>query len=83
MLPFLKHKKSSTGIAMAIQKKDGSIEPELETVGEEMSLLESCQAMIDAIHAKDAEKLAMAFEEAFEALESKPHEEAESEEEIE
>lgn len=79
MLPFLKPKQIGSVIIAARQKKNGQIESEgaeNESSPEFMSAIES---LISAVHAKDAKAAAEAFEDAFEALEAQPHEEAEHE----
>lgn len=78
MLPFLKPDKAAA-VIIAKRKKNGSQEIE-ETVEDMPELKAAVEDLISAVHAKDASRAMSAFKAAFLALESKPHEEAEHEE---
>lgn len=74
MLPFLQPKKMA-GIIMAKVKPEGGV----ETTGEEGEMdhgfLAAAEALISAIHSKDAGAVAKALHEAFEIADAMPHEE--------
>ncbi len=74
MLPFLKNRRVA-GTVMEYRKPDGASEkaPEDE---QDQSLISCAEAAIRAINAKDAEALAKAFQDAFDVMESQPHDEA-------
>lgn len=75
-LPFL-NKKKDAGIAGTIMQKRAPDAPDASEPEVESYSLEDCsQDIIDAIHALDAKALAKALQEAFEKMESQPHEEA-------
>ena len=78
MLPFLKPKMVA-GLIISKRKSDGAPQ-ESHSEGNENEGIEACaEALIRAMHAKDAKGVAAAFKDAFEILESEPHEEASEE----
>ncbi len=77
MLPFLKSKQArSAGIIMAVRKPEGGMEESNELEQHDNYGLRSCaEALIKAIESKDASAVASALQDAFDVMESKPHEE--------
>lgn len=77
MLPFLKNKNiSAPGITIKTRAPDE--QPEAEESNDSSAAIESCaQELIRAIHAKDVKAAAAALEDAFQILDSMPHEEGE------
>ncbi len=74
MLPFLKPK-TIAGLIISKRKPDGSVE-EQHTQGEEDTGLDSCsEALIRAVHSKDARAVSSALKHAFELLELQAREE--------
>ncbi len=74
MLPFLKPK-SVAGLIISRRKPDGSTE-EQHSEGNEGEGLDACsEALIRAVNAKDAKSVSAAIRDAFQILESEPHEE--------
>lgn len=76
MLPFLKKKEvPAAGLIVKTRAPD---EKPNENQDDSHIAIESCaQELIRAIHAKDAKAAAMAIKDAFDILESMPHEESE------
>lgn len=73
MLPFLK--KKDTPAAGLIIKTRTPDEP-AESEDDSSAAIESCaHALINAVHARDAKSVAAAMKDAFDILESQPHEE--------
>jgi len=67
-----------TGIIMAVRKAEGGFADADEPKESENYGLEHCaKSILAAIDAKDASQLAKALKDAFDVLESQPHEEAE------
>ena len=75
MLPFLKIRKNDGGIATQIRNPDeDKAEPSHDGMqGVEVAMKELC----DAMEAKDHKKMAIALKDAFEILDSMPHDEGE------
>lgn len=76
MLPFLKNKNqpSVAGLIMKTRAPDES--PEQEDSEDSSAAIESCASeIIRAVHAKDPKAVAAALKDAFDILESMPHEE--------
>ncbi len=69
MLPFLKPKRMA-GIIVAKAKPEGGMEPMNEEGESAPDLMNIAQDLISAVHAKDADAVAMALHEAFECLSS-------------
>lgn len=63
MLPFLKAKKLGS-ILMARHKPDGGMEPMNEEGEHKPELMSAAEALISAIHAKDATAVAQALKDA-------------------
>lgn len=77
MLPFLKDKNSKGVAALIIKNRAPDEKPE-ESQDDNSAAIDSCaSALIDAVHAKDVKAVAAALQDAFEILESMPHEESE------
>lgn len=77
LLPFLKNKeKSISGLIIKTRNPD---EPKQEEPQDESVLaIEACaDDLIKAVHAKDVKAAAQAMKDAFDILESLPHEEVE------
>lgn len=72
MLPFLKPK-TVAGVIVSKRKPDGGQETSDETPGLDGGLQAAAQDLIDAVHAKDAERTASAIRAAFEILDAEPH----------
>lgn len=78
-LPFLK-KRPVAGLIMEYRKPDGfSDKAPTEEDQSDQGLTSCAEAAIRAVHAKDAAALAKAWQDAFEIMESRPHDEAGSE----
>ena len=75
MLPFLKPK-TVAGLIISKRKPDGGSEESHSEGNENDSIEASAEALIRAVHAKDAKAVASAMRDAFQILESEPHEEA-------
>lgn len=73
MLPFLKQKPSVAGISIQIRPPDNKE----EKTEEKQELEMHCKAILDAVKAQSPSALADAMKNAFECLESYPHEEGE------
>ncbi len=74
-LPFLNKKKES-GIAGTIMQQRAPDAPDAsEPESEEYSLIDCSADILDAIKSDSPEALAKALQEAFDKLESEPHEE--------
>jgi hypothetical protein len=78
MLPFLKKKEAPVaGIVIKTRTPDEKPAEEMSEVDDQMMAVESCaQELIRAVHARDAKAVAMALIDAFDILESLPHDEA-------
>lgn len=83
MLPWMKdQKKNVAGVIMATRKPDGGFRDEStpETSFSDSDGLQACaEDIIKAIEAKDAKALATALQDAFDVMESQPHDENSSE----
>lgn len=77
MLPFLKKKEASGSSGLLIKTRTPDEKPEVEEDQDDSSAaIESCAAeLIRAVHARDTKAVASAMQDAFEILESIPHEE--------
>lgn len=76
MLPFLKNKQNSTGIAMKMRKPDS--EESSEQQDDSNADLEICAIdILKAIKTNDIKLLAQALKTAFEIADSEPHVEGE------
>lgn len=76
-LPFLKPK-SVAGVIISHRKKDGNGIEMSHMEGDEDAGLDSCsEALIRALHAKDIKAVSKALREAFQIVDSQPHEEGE------
>lgn len=71
MLPFLKNKHQQTGVIVQNRTPD---EPK---DSEDQGLMACAQDLIDAVHSKDAKRVASALKAAFEIADSEPHVEGE------
>ena len=60
MLPFLNPKKLGA-VIMQRRKSDGSLKTESEEGSAKPELIAAAEALIEGVHAKDAEKVAKAF----------------------
>lgn len=82
MLPFMKSKQArSAGIIMAVRKPEGGTEDVEQPESTSNQGLEACaEALIAAVEAKDVAATARALQDAFDVMESAPHEEGPSEE---
>lgn len=78
MLPFLAKKKDAGGIAGTIIKNREPDQPQDESSESEpeYDLADCCKDIISCIQSNDHQGLADALREAFEKLESEPHQEA-------
>lgn len=76
MLPFLKPKdqRSAAGIIMKTRSPDEKPEGDQD---HSAAIHEASSALIQAVHARDTEATAKALQDAFDILDSKPHEEGE------
>lgn len=77
MLPFLANKKPKAAVGVIVKERTPDEQPESE---EDMASagLEACAMdLIDAVHAKDVQKVAQVLQDAFDLMEAKPHEEIE------
>ncbi len=81
MLPFLKNKKDSGGIAgVLIRHRQPDEKPEQEQQDDPSAAIRACaQGLIDAVHKRDVQGVADHLYDAFEILESTPHEESQAE----
>lgn len=76
ILPFLSNKKQQAGVTGVMIKERTPDTPEQEPEYDHGAGIEACaQDLIDAVHAKDTQKVAQVLKDAFELLESQPHEE--------
>lgn len=85
-LPWMKdQKKSVAGLIMAKRKPDGGFEDveQPEESKENYGLTACAEDILKAIEAKDAPALAKAFQDAFDVLETRPHDEPEHSEDTE
>lgn len=73
MLPFLAPKKAA-GIIMMKRKPEGNAEAVKEEGMADPACLACAEDLISAVHAKDAEGVAMALESAFQVLGAMPDE---------
>lgn len=75
MLPFLKHKQAqSAGLIVKTRAPDEKPEENQE---DPSAAIEACsQALINAVHAKDAKAVSEALKDAFDILESMPEDES-------
>ncbi len=71
LLPFLKNKQQQSGVIVQNRTPD---EPK---DSEDQGLMACAQDLIDAVHAKDAKRVASALKAAFEIADSEPHVEGE------
>lgn len=78
MLPFLKPKNQSVaGLIIKTRASDSPEAPEQDE-NDKSGAIEACsQALITAVHAKDVKAVSEALKDAFEILDSMPHEEGE------
>ncbi len=78
MLPWMKNKsiKSSGDVKMA-RSSDGLQPAEAPEESDTYGLDTCAQDLIDAVHSKDATRVAQVLKDAFDILESQPHSEAE------
>jgi hypothetical protein len=82
VLPFLKSKNDkAAGIAGVIVKhREPDEKPEQDQEDDPSMAIKACaRALIDAVHSRDEQGVADAISDAFEILESMPHDEAEHE----
>ncbi len=76
LLPFLKNKDASVA-GLIIKNRTPDEKPEQDQ-DDSSAAIESCaQELIRAVHAKDTKAVSEALKDAFEILESMPHEEGE------
>ena len=74
MLPFLKPKNLAS-VILAKRKPEGGMDIGGEEGEEDAGLSSAAEELISAIHSKDSAAVATALRNAFEILESEPHEE--------
>lgn len=76
LLPFLQNKNRNVA-GLIIKKREPDVEKVEENQVDDPSMaIEACaDAMIDAMHNRDAKALASALKDAFDILESLPHDE--------
>ena len=78
MLPFLK-KPDSAKVGLMVKTRPSDY-PKAEETSLHSDAIQACaQDLIDAIHAKDAKRASQALVDAFDILESLPHDEVEHE----
>jgi hypothetical protein len=82
MLPFLKPKKQAS-VVVVKHHAEGGLEPLHEEGEMHPALIGAAEALISAVHAKDAHEVAEALQAAFEICEMYPHVEGEHIEEAE
>ena len=75
MLPFLKRKNEGGIAGTIIKNRNPDKSSESEDLDKSYSLEDCAQDIIEAIHSKDKSALASALKEAFQKLDSEPHEE--------
>jgi len=77
MLPFLKKRQEAQISGLQIKNREPDEKPEQDQ-DDSSAAIEACAAaLISAIHSHDAKGVAEAMKDAFEILESMPHEEVE------
>lgn len=75
LLPFLKHKEAAASSGLIVKSRQPDEKPE-EDQDDPAAAIKSCaQELIRAVHAKDVDGTANALKDAFDILESMPHEE--------
>lgn len=75
MLPFLAKKKESAVPGLAIKIRTPDEVPEQDQDDSSAAIDACSQALIDAVHRRDAKGVSDAIKDAFDILESMPHEE--------
>lgn len=78
MLPFLKRKNEAGIAGIIVKNRQPDEKPDSEDKDDPSAGIHACaQALINAVHSKDAKGVSEALKDAFAILDSEPHEEGE------
>lgn len=82
MLPFMKKNKDASvaGLIIKMRKPDEKAPSDQEEPKDDSAIHECAAELIRAVHAQDPKGVANALKDAFDILDSQPHEEAQSNE---